>query len=339
MTSPVTVVASDISDRFSMYNGDCVEVIRGLPDNSAGYSIFSPPFEGLYVYSASPRDMGNSKSSAEFAEHMSFLAGELLRVTRPGRLLSMHCMLLPTSKARDGFIGIRDFRGDLIRQYQAAGFIFHSEVVIWKCPVQAMQRSKSLGLLHKQIRKDSCMSRQGIPDYLVTFRKPGENPVPVSHEPDINEGDEPYPVKIWQRVASPIWMSTSGTDDEGFAIPDGSDDKTDHGTIQPGDTLQRESAREERDERHVCPLQLQVIRRAIRLWSKPETKRKKDGKIIPADVILSPFAGIGSEGYVALQEGRRFVGIELKESYYKQAVANLRSVECGKGRQQSMFGD
>lgn len=384
MQSSAAVITSEVSERFAMYHGDCCDVVRGLPDASIGFSISSIPFASLYTYSASPRDMGNSKDHAEFYQHFKYLIPEWLRVTKPGRLNSIHCMNLPTSKARDGYIGIKDFRGNIINDMCGSdaadmkrtadillhraivakregdnaralklddqrnalieeltsnpgehGWIYHSEVVIWKDPVTAMQRSKALGLLHKQIKKDSCMSRQGIPDYLVTFRKPGENPEPVSHEPDVNEGDESYPVKLWQRVASPIWMSMSGVDDEGFAIPDGSDNGTDSGTIHPGDTLQRESAREERDERHICPLQLSVIRRAIRLWTKPETK--KNGKTIPADVVLSPFAGIGSEGYVALQEGRRFVGVELKESYYKQAVANLRSVEGGKSRQRSLF--
>lgn len=279
------VLDQTVTDKFAMYHADCVDVLRGTPDSSVHYSIFSPPFASLYTYSASPRDMGNVATHAEFFEQHGHMVRELYRALVPGRLVSFHCMLLPTSKTRDGFIGLTDFRGDLIRQFQSAGFVFHSEVVIWKDPVTAMQRTKALGLLHKQIKKDSCMSRQGIPDYLVTMRKPGDNPEPVRHT------DEDLPVAMWQRYASPVWMD-----------------------IDPGDTLQFRSVREDADERHVCPLQLEVIRRAMHLWSNP------------GDVVLSPFAGIGSEGYVALQQGRRFIGAELKASYYRQAIANLATV-------------
>lgn len=267
---------------WTLYLGDCVDAVGRLDDASIDYSIFSPPFASLYTYSNSPRDMGNCRTHSEFYAHFGFLVRQLYRVLKPGRLLSFHCMNLPTSKSRDGYIGISDFRGDLIRIFQDAGFIYHSEVCIWKDPVVAMQRTKALGLLYKQLRKDSAMSRQGIPDYLVTMRKPGVNPDPVTKD----EGD--FPVSLWQRYASPIWMD-----------------------IRPSDTLQRDSAREEKDERHIAPLQLEVIRRAVKLWTNP------------GDLVLSPFAGIGSEGYVALQEGRRFVGAELKASYWRQAVANL----------------
>ncbi len=279
------VLAQKISDRFAIYHGDSCEVMKSIPDNSIDYSIFSPPFASLYTYSASDRDMGNCADGAGFAEHMKFLIGDLARVMKPGRNLSFHCMLLPTSKTRDGFIGLSDFRGDLIRSFQDAGFIFHSEVVIWKDPVTAMQRTKALGLLHKQIRKDSAMSRQGVPDYLITMRKPGANPDPISHGDDL-------PVELWQKYASPVWMD-----------------------INPSDTLQRESAREDADERHVCPLQLGVIERAVHLWSRPD------------DLVLSPFAGIGSEGYQAIKMGRRFIGCELKGSYFKQAAENLSRAE------------
>lgn len=275
-----------ITDRFAIYHGDSVEAIKEIPDNSIDYSIFSPPFASLYVYSASDRDMGNCADENAFHEHFAFLIGELLRVTKPGRNLSFHCMLLPTSKARDGVIGLSDFRGDLIRSFQVVGWVFHSEVVIWKDPVTAMQRTKALGLLHKQIRKDSAMSRQGIPDYLVTMRKPGVNPDPITHD------NTDLPVELWQKYASPVWMD-----------------------INPSHTLQKASAREDADERHVAPLQLGVIERALHLWSRPN------------DLILSPFAGIGSEGYQALKMGRRFVGCELKGSYFKQAAANLARAE------------
>lgn len=281
--------------------GDCVENIRSVPDASIGFSVFSPPFASLYTYSNSPRDMGNCRTHSEFYTHFRFLVDELMRVTMPGRLVSFHCMNLPTSKARDGYIGISDFRGDLIRIFQDAGWIYHSEVVIWKDPVTAMQRTKALGLLHKTIVKDSAMSRQGIPDYLVTMRKPGDNPVPVAGGfTEFVGEDGPRPgadktrtsIDIWQRYASPVWMD-----------------------INPSRTLQKESAREDKDERHICPLQLDVIERALQLWS------------MPGDTVLSPFTGIGSEGYCAVKMGRKFVGFELKESYYKQACLNLASAE------------
>lgn len=276
------VLDQHITDRFSLYHGDSCEVIKGLVDESIHYSVYSPPFASLYTYSASDHDMGNSKTHGEFFDHFRFLAADLLRVTKRGRLMSFHCMDLPTSKARDGIIGITDFRGQLIRMFQEAGWVLHSQVTIWKDPVTAMQRTKALGLLWKQIKKDSCMSRQGIPDYLVTMRRPGDNLEPVTHTP------EDFPVALWQRYASPVWMD-----------------------INPSNTLQYRSAREHDDERHICPLQLEVIERAMKLWSNP------------GDTVLSPFAGIGSEGHVALRMGRKFVGVELKPSYYQQACRNL----------------
>lgn len=289
--------------------GDCVERIKEVPDNSIGLSIFSPPFASLYTYSASDRDMGNSKDEEEFAEHFTYLVKELFRVTKPGRNVSFHCMNLPTSKTHHGYIGIKDFRGDLIRMFENAGFIFHSEVCIWKDPVTAMQRTKAIGLLHKQLVKDSAMSRQGIPDYLVTMRKPGENTDPVYGELDHYVGSDDFTsagrlsIDIWQRYASPVWMD-----------------------IDPSDTLQARSAREEKDERHICPLQLQVIHRALQLWSNE------------GDIVLSPFAGIGSEGYEAVKLGRKFIGIELKPSYYQQAVKNLQAIEKTVKHEEFDFG-
>lgn len=280
----MSVIDQVVTDKYAAYHGDCIEVIRDLPDESVGYTVFSPPFASLYTYSASPRDMGNCRDHAEFFQHFRYLVPELYRVTKPGRLLSFHCMLMPTSKVRDGVIGLYDFRGDLIRAFEEAGWVFHSETVIWKDPVTQMQRTKALGLLHKQVKKDSCMSRQGLSDYLITMRKPGDNPDPVTHS---GVGDD-LPVEMWQKYASPVWMD-----------------------INPSDTLQYRSAREDDDERHICPLQLEVIRRALHLWSKT------------GDVVLSPFMGIGSEGHEALRAGRRFVGAELKASYYGQAVRNL----------------
>jgi DNA modification methylase len=267
---------------WTMHLADCVDLAQELPDNSIHFSVYSPPFESLYTYSNSERDMGNSKSTDEFWEHYQFLIHETYRVMMEGRLVSVHCMNLPTSKVRDGVIGIRDFRGEIIRAFEKEGFIYHSEVCIWKDPVTAMQRTKALGLLHKQIKKDSCMSRQGIPDYLVTFRKPGDNAERVTNN------DETFPVRLWQEYASPIWTD-----------------------INPSDTLQHRSAREHEDERHICPLQLEVIRRAIKLWSNEH------------DLVWSPFSGIGSEGVVAIEMGRRFIGSELKQSYWRQAVKNL----------------
>lgn len=293
------IIDQTVTENFAAYHADCVDVLRGMPDNSAHYSIFSPPFASLYTYSASPRDMGNCASHDEFFGQFRYLVPELYRVIKPGRLLSFHCMLLPTSKARDGYIGLTDFRGQLIRAFQEVGWIFHSEVVIWKDPVTAMQRTKALGLLHKQIKKDSAMSRQGIPDYLVTMRKPGDNPEPVTH----TGKDDDMPVGMWQQYASPVWMD-----------------------IDQSDTLQYRSAREHDDEKHICPLQLGVIRRAVKLWTNP------------GDTVVSPFMGIGSEGYVSLQMGRRFVGAELKRSYFDQAVRNLASVSMGSEAQPDLFG-
>jgi hypothetical protein len=282
-------------EQWDLHLGDCIDVVKTLDESSIDYTIFSPPFASLYTYSNSPRDMGNCRSHSDFYQHFNLLVGELLRVTKPGRLLSFHCMNLPTTIQRDGYIGIADFRGELIRLFVAAGWIFHSEVVIWKDPVTAMQRTKALGLLYKQLKKDSCLSRQGIPDYLVTMRKPGTNAERVTKDP------EQFPVSLWQRYASPVWMD-----------------------INPSRTLQYRMARENDDERHICPLQLDVIERAVELWSNP------------GDLILSPFAGIGSEGYTVLQMGRRFVGIELKRSYWEAACRNLRAAKSTQG---GLFAD
>lgn len=295
---------------WDMYLGDTCEVIKEWPGNSIHYMMSSWPFSSLYTYSASERDAGNCRTHAEFWEHMSFMIPELYRILKPGRLMSIHCMNLPKSKERDGVIGISDFRGDVIRACEKAGFIYHSEVCIWKDPVTAMQRTKALGLLHKQIKKDSCMSRQGIPDYLVTMRKPGENPERVEGcfeqyigedgtGPSAGAEGERFSIEVWQRYASPIWSD-----------------------IKAGDTLQKESAREDEDERHICPLQLQVIERGIELWTNP------------GDVVFDPFTGIGSTGYQALKSGRKFIGCELKLSYFNQSVGNLRAAEI---KQEGLF--
>lgn len=283
----IGVIDQAIGENYALYNGDSCEVLKGIPENSIHYEIFSPPFASLYTYSNSERDLGNCRTTTEFYEQFKYIVSELYRVLMPGRLVSFHCMDLPLSKERDGIIGIRDFRGEMIRLFEDAGFVLHSQVCIWKDPVTAMQRTKALGLLHKQIKKDSCMSRQGIPDYLVTMRKPGENPERVTHT------NESFSVDVWQRYASPVWMD-----------------------INPSDTLQASSAKEDKDERHICPLQLGVIRRGINLWTNP------------GDTVLTPFLGIGSEAVVALQQGRKAIGIELKTSYYKQAVRNCEGTQA-----------
>ena len=284
-------------NRWEVHMGDCVEVCREQADESVDFIIYSPPFASLYTYSNSERDIGNVRDYEEFREHYNYLVPELYRMLKPGRLLSFHCMNLPLTKERDGVIGIRDFRGELIRIHQESGFIFHSEVCIWKDPVTAMQRTKAIGLLYKQLRKDSAMSRQGIPDYLVTMRKPGDNLKPVT------KTHEGFPVSLWQRYASPVWMD-----------------------IDASDTLQRESARQEKDERHIAPLQLGVIRRAIELWTNP------------GDLVFSPFGGIGSEGYVSLQMERRACLVELKRSYWEQAWRNLEQAEAT-GTQNNLLGE
>lgn len=312
-----------LTNDYAIYNADTVDIARQLPDNSVGFSVFSPPFESLYTYSNSDRDMGNSSSTEEFWTHYKFLIKEQFRVMQSGRIVAIHCMNLPTSKVRDGYIGIRDFRGEIIRAYQEAGFIFHSEVVIWKDPVVAMQRTKALGLLHKTIKKDSSMSRMGIPDTMVMMRKPGDNENAISGAFQYYVGDEPASgfvrhdwdddrsawtvvdgshntsVDVWQRYASPVWMDINQTD-----------------------TLNFREGRDSDDERHICPLQLDVIQRCLQLWSNP------------GDIVWSPFLGIGSEGYMSLKAGRRFVGAELKPSYFKLAVRNL---ENAKASQYDMF--
>lgn len=280
----MNVLAQTIKDRYAVYNADCVEMTKLIPDNSIHYTLFSPPFASLYTYSNSDRDMGNCKGDDEFIEHFKFLAKELYRITMPGRLLSFHCMDLPLQKSKDGVIGLKDFPAIIRQLFEDCGFIYHSKVTIWKNPVTEMQRTKALGLLHKQIRKDSSMSRQGVPDYVITMRKPGENLEMISHT------HENFPVDVWQKYASPVWMD-----------------------IRQSDTLQRTSARSEKDEKHICPLQLEVIQRCIELWTNPN------------DIVFDPFAGIGSVPYVALRMHRRGLGCELKESYYKQAELNLKN--------------
>lgn len=276
---------------FTAYNGDCVDIVSQLPDASIDFSVYSPPFGSLFVYSESAADMGNSTDD-EFAKHYAWLVREKFRVTKPGRLTAVHCSDLPMTKWRDGAVGIKDFSGDIIRIHQDAGWIMHSRRTIWKCPVVEMTRTKHVGLLYKQLMKDSAKSRGGMPDYLITFVKPGENAEPINHTP------EKFPLEQWQEWASPVWMS-----------------------IDQSNVLNVKLAREQNDERHLCPLQLDVIERALIMWSNA------------GDTVLSPFTGIGSEGVTSLKLGRRFVGTELKESYWRQAVRYLEAQD----RQDDLF--
>ncbi len=301
------VINQYVDDKCSIYHGDCVEVIKGIPDSSIHYSIFSPPFSSLFTYSDSERDMGNSKGDGEFTEHFKYLVGDLFRVIKPGRLVSIHCMNIPAMKERDGYIGLKDFRGDIIRMFQHAGFIYHSEVCIWKDPLIEATRTKALGLMHKQIQKDSAMCRQGLPDYIVTMRKPGENQEPIDHENGFDRfyGDcEPkqtggieYSHNVWRRYANPIWCDINQTK-----------------------TLNVKMARDKDDERHICPLQLDTIARCLELWSKED------------EIVFTPFSGIGSEIYQAIEMGRKAIGIELKSSYYNAAIKNIKSL-CKKAKQ------
>ena len=281
--------------KFTAIHGDCVEEVAKLPDNSIDFSIFSPPFAELYVYSDDIRDMGNCQDYEEFFVHFQFLVKELARVIKSGRLVAVHCMDLPAMKGKDGYIGLKDFSGMLIQAFEKEGFIYHDRVTIWKSPVVEMTRTKSIGLLHKTIKKDSSLSRTGIPDYILVFRNAGDNLEPITHQ-DKDEKKENYlPVNLWQKYAEPVWYD-----------------------INYSDTLQYTSAREEKDEKHICPLQLETIRRCLHLWSNE------------GDTVLSPFGGIGSEGYESLRLNRNYIGIELKESYYKQMQRNLKRMIADK---------
>ncbi|MFQ5471265.1 MAG: DNA-methyltransferase [Dehalococcoidia bacterium] len=296
----MAVVDQLVTDAFAIYHGDACEVLPRIPDESVGLSIFSPPFADLYTYSDSERDLGNSQSYAQFFEHFEFIARELLRLLKPGRSICVHCMELPATIVREGYIGLRDFPGDVLRLFEKCGFIYHSRVVIWKDPLIAAVRTKALGLAHKTLVKDSSMCRAGLPDYVLTFRKAGGNPEPIAHLPEglriYIGGDDPggEGVKrshnIWRRYASPVWMD-----------------------IRQSRVLPFREARDEDDQKHICPLQLDVIERCLVLWSNP------------GDVVLTPFMGVGSEVYGAVRAGRKGLGIELKGSYYRQARANVES--------------
>lgn len=314
----INAIDQVVTPEYAIYHGDACELIRAVPDNSVHFGIHSPPFEGLYKFTNSDRDISNNERG-EFWQHYAFLIRELLRVAMPGRLHSVHVMQLPALKQREGFVGIRDFRGDVVRAYQEAGWIFHSEVCIWKDPVVQQQRTKSMRLLHKQLCKDSSMSGQGLADYVVTFRKPGINETAISGGLDhyagdavdvsraaydrqaaemMAKGETPWPystwvsIMTWQRYASPVWTD-----------------------IRQTRTLQYRSARDEKDEQHISPLQLDVIERCIDLWSNP------------GETVLTPFMGIGSEVYCALEAGRKGVGFELKPSYWRQSVRNVQELD------------
>jgi|TARA_R110000823_G_scaffold212237_3_gene342407 hypothetical protein len=308
-------INSEITEKFAAYNGDCCEVTTQLPDDSIHLSIYSPPFVGLYIYSDSERDMGNSKSSEEFFEHYKFLIRELLKKTQPGRLSIVHCKDLPAYHHRDGYAGLKDFPGEIVRAHVESGWAFHSRVTIWKCPVIERERTNNNGLLHKTVLRDQSQLRQGMADYLLIFRKipaaglMADEPVKTgegfqeyigSEEGDPRvAGGHPSPyarkslasidsINIWRRYAEPVWWDINQTN-----------------------VLNGKIARENKDEKHICPLQLDLIRRCVQIWSNP------------GDVVFSPFMGVGSEGVESLKADRRFIGIELKEAYYKQAGANL----------------
>ena len=287
----------EITEQYAIYNGDCCKVIKSMPDGIADMAIFSPPFADLYCYSDDDADMGNCRNYDEFFVHFGYLLDQLIRVIKPGRICAVHCMDIPAMKERDGFIGIKDFSGDLIRSFSDHGFIYHSRHLIWKDPLIEATRTKAIGLMHKQLQKDSTRSRSGLPDYLLAFRCPGENAIPVNHPDGLTKyagksdpGGEGVKRShnIWRAYASPVWMD-----------------------IRQTNTLNAKCARSPEDEKHVCPLQLDTIERAITLWSNP------------GENVLTPFMGVGSEVYGAVINGRRGIGVELKESYYKQAVANL----------------
>ena len=305
---PAKIYGQTITDNWSMYFGDCVETVKGLPDNSIHYSIFSPPFLSLYVYSDSEEDMGNARTDEEFYTHFEYLIPELFRVLKQGRLISIHCSIISLTLGKDGVMGLRDFPGEIVRLFKKHGFIYHSKVNIWKEPIIQATRTKMLPLSHKQVVKDATRCSQSFADEILTFRKPGINEEPVSHgrgfeyyigekpEPKATKRDNPaknkYSQLIWRRYADPVWMD-----------------------INQSNTLNFRKARGQNDEKHICPLQLQVIQRCLELWSNK------------GDVILSPFAGIGSEGYVSLEMERKFIGIELKKSYYQTAIKNLKIAE------------
>lgn len=292
MAKSIECVDSTFGESFAAYCGDSCQVLPQLASETIGFSIYSPPFQNIFVYSDSEADMGNCSTDEEFNAHYQFLVKDIFRLTKPGRLTAVHCSDLPSSKWKDGVIGLKDFPGDIVRAHQGEGWIFHSRVCIWRDPVVEMTRTKALGLLYKQLKKDSTRSRMGIADYVLVFRKPGDNAEPVEQMP------ENFPVSQWQKWASPVWMDINQTN-----------------------TLNVRMAKDGADEKHLCPLQLDLIERAVTMWSNP------------GDVVLSPFMGIGSEGVTSLKLKRKFIGVELKPSYFKHAGRYLEAQE----RQEDLF--
>jgi DNA modification methylase len=285
------------NDNFHLMYGDCVQLIKKVPDESIGFTMYSPPFPSLYVYSDEIEDMGNSKDFDEFLVQYEYLVNENYRVCMSGRNVAVHCMDIPIQKGKEGYIGLRSFSNMIIELHQKAGFVFHSEIICWKNPVTEMQRTKALGLLHKQIKKDATMSRVGIPDKVLVFRKDGERNNPVSHQDTDPSKPDYLSVNMWQKYASPVWMD-----------------------IDFGNTLNSKEGRDEKDERHIAPLSLDIIERCYALWTNE------------GDTVLTPFAGIGSELYQAIKMNRKAVGTELKSSYYELAVKNL--LECVEQKKQ-----
>jgi DNA modification methylase len=283
-----TDIDSKEGEDWKMYHGDCVRVCATMPDASVDLSVFSPPFASLFTYSADVQDMGNCANKDEFAKQFRFLIKELHRLTKPGRMACVHCCDLLSTKWKDGKIEFQDFSGDIVRGFREEGWKFHSRVTIWKDPVTEMQRTKAHGLLYKTLCADSTDSRMGSPDYLLVFRKEGENAFPVKQRP------ADFPLERWQEWASPVWMSI----DQGHVI---------NGVVE-----------DERSERHICPLQFDIIERAVYMWSKQ------------GDLVFSPFAGVGSEGVQSLKMGRKFIGAELKKSYYAQACEFLANATAQK---------
>jgi DNA modification methylase len=296
---PLKVLGEAHGKSWSAYNADCADLTSQFPENSIDLSIYSPPFANLYIYSDSACDMGNCKDDAEFLQQYAYLVKEIHRMTRPGRVSCVHCKNLVNYKGRDGMAGLRDFRGEIIRLHQDAGFAYHSEVVIWKDPVIEMQRTKAHGLLWKQIRADSTFSRMGMPEYILVFRKWADNEDEQAEVRQVTHSKDEFPVAQWQQWASPVWMDINQTN-----------------------VLNKEAARDAKDEKHICPLQLDVIDRCVNLWSNP------------GEVVLSPFMGIGSEGYQSLKFRRKFIGMELSKKYFDQAVAFLTRAEA---EQETLF--
>jgi DNA modification methylase len=275
---------------WTLYNGDCVRVLQGVEDQSVDFSVFSPPFVDLFVYSSDVQDMGNAATMEDFMEQFRYMVDNLYRVTKPGRLCAVHCQDVMATKWKDGEIELKNFSGEIINAFREHEWLYHCRVTIYKDPVVEMQRTKAIGLLYKQLQKDSAKSRMGSPDYILIFRKRGDNPNPITHDP------QTYPLDQWQKDASPVWLD-----------------------VDQGNVLNGKLAREDRDERHICPLQLDVINRLLRLYTNK------------GDLVLSPFAGVGSEGVCALKMRRRFIGAELKPSYWKLACDYLRRAEAEAG--------